>query len=78
VSTTVTVIAGCFIVTVATRGTGPALLGGRQLPRWFQSVVVLLAPALLAALVVTQTFAHGHTLHAGANAIGVVAGGLVP
>jgi Branched-chain amino acid transport protein (AzlD) len=37
----------------------------------------LLAPALLAALVVTQTFAHGHTLHAGANTIGVAAGGLV-
>jgi len=77
VSATVAVIAGCAIVTVATRGAGPAVLGGRELPGWFQSVVVLLAPALLAALVVTQTFAHGHTLHAGANTIGVAAGGLV-
>jgi hypothetical protein len=31
----------------------------------------------VAALVVTQTFALGHTLHAGANTIGVAAGGLV-
>jgi branched-subunit amino acid transport protein len=29
-------------------------LGGRELPAWFSGVVVLLAPALLAALVVTQ------------------------
>jgi branched chain amino acid efflux pump len=77
VSTTVAVIAGCAVVTVAIRGAGPAVLGGRDLPGWFQGVVVFLAPALLAALVVTQTFAHGHTLHAGANTVGVAAGGLV-
>jgi branched-subunit amino acid transport protein len=64
-------------VTVAIKGAGPAMLGGRELPDWFQSVVVLLAPALLAALVVTQALAHGHRLHAGANTIGVLAGGLV-
>ena len=72
-----TLIAGCAMVTVAIKAAGPAALGGRELPAWFQSVVVLLAPALLAALVVTQTLAHGDHLHIGANAFGVLAGGIV-
>jgi branched-subunit amino acid transport protein len=76
-SATVALIAGCTVVTVVTRGIGPAVLGGRELPEWFQSVVVLLAPALLAALIVTQALAHGHRIHVGANTVGVIAGGLV-
>jgi branched-subunit amino acid transport protein len=72
-----TLIAGCAMVTVAIKAAGPAALGGRDLPAWFQGVVVLLAPALLAALVVTQTLAHGDHLHIGANAFGVLAGGIV-
>jgi branched-subunit amino acid transport protein len=76
-STAVALIAGCTATTMLVRGIGPALLGGRELPEWFQSVVVLLAPALLAALIVTQTLAHGHHIHVGANAVGVLAGGLV-
>jgi branched-subunit amino acid transport protein len=44
------------VVTVLIRASGPVLLGGRQLPPPVQAVVALLAPALLAALVVTQTF----------------------
>jgi branched-subunit amino acid transport protein len=77
VSTATTLIGGCALVTVAIKAAGPAALGGRELPAWFQSVIVLLAPALLAALVVTQTLAHGDRLHVGANAVGVLAGGLV-
>lgn len=76
-STATTLIGGCALVTVAIKAAGPAALGGRELPAWFQSVIVLLAPALLAALVVTQTLAHGDRLHVGANAVGVLAGGLV-
>jgi branched-subunit amino acid transport protein len=71
------IIGGLAVVTVAIKAAGPVALGGRELPAWFQSVVVLLAPALLAALVVTQSVAHGHHLHVGANTAGVVAGGLV-
>jgi len=38
-------------VTIALKATGPVLLGGRELPPPVLRVVVLLAPALLAALV---------------------------
>ena len=38
-------------VTVALKAAGPVLLGGRELPPLVLGVVVLLAPALLAALV---------------------------
>lgn len=40
--------------TVAIKGVGPVVLGGRSLPRPLTAVLFLLAPALLAALVVTQ------------------------
>jgi branched-subunit amino acid transport protein len=40
--------------TVAAKAAGPVLLGGRELPRPVSAVLFLLAPALLAALVVTQ------------------------
>ena len=40
--------------TVALKGVGPVLLGGRELPDALTAVLFLLAPALLAALVVTQ------------------------
>jgi branched-subunit amino acid transport protein len=40
--------------TVALKAVGPVVLGGRALPQPVSAVLVLLAPALLAALVVTQ------------------------
>jgi branched-subunit amino acid transport protein len=40
--------------TVAIKALGPAVLGGRELPGPLTAVFFLLAPALLAALVVTQ------------------------
>jgi uncharacterized membrane protein len=40
--------------TIVIKSTGPALLGGRPLPARAMSVVELLAPALLAALIATQ------------------------
>jgi branched-subunit amino acid transport protein len=52
-------------------------LGGRELPTWFTSVVILLSPALLAALVATQAFAQGDHLALDADTAGVAAGGLV-
>ena len=42
--------------TAVIRAAGPVALGGRQLPQRAMSVIGLLAPALLAALVMTQTF----------------------
>ena len=43
--------------TIATKATGPLLLGGRRPPQRLLGVLNLLAPALLAALVVTQAVA---------------------
>jgi branched-subunit amino acid transport protein len=76
-STSVALIAGCAIVTYAIKGIGPLALGGRDLPLWFTSVVILLAPALFAALVVTQALADGERIAIGADTVGVAAGGLV-
>ena len=42
------------VATVAFKAAGPALLGGRTLPPRLAAVVELVAPAVLAALVVTQ------------------------
>jgi len=77
VTATAALITGCAIVTFVIKAAGPVALGGRELPAWFTSVIVLLAPALFAALVVTQSLAHGHHIHVGAQAAGVAAGGLV-
>ena len=76
-STSVALIGGCAIVTAAIKAAGPVALGGRDLPDWFTSIVILLAPALLAALVVTQAFADGRDLAVGAETAGVAAGGAV-
>ena len=76
-STSVALIAGSAIITFAIKAVGPIALGGRELPGWFTGVVVLLAPALLAALIVTQALADGDRLAVGPDTAGVVAGGLV-
>ena len=76
-STSVALIGGCALVTVAIKAVGPIALGGRELPDWFSSLVVLLAPALLAALVVTAALADGDRLAVGPDTAGVAAGGLV-
>lgn len=59
--------------TIALKGIGPLLLGGRELPLAVQGVVALLAPALLAALIVVQAFADGRALVVDARAAGLVA-----
>jgi branched-subunit amino acid transport protein len=43
------------LATFAIRAAGPVALGGRELPEPVLRVITLTAPALLAALVVTQT-----------------------
>jgi branched-subunit amino acid transport protein len=69
-------IAGCCAVTAAIKAVGPIALGGRELPTWFTSVVILLSPALLAALVATQAFAEADRIALDADTAGVAAGGL--
>ena len=74
-STIGVVIAGCALTTAAIKASGPVALGGRDLPIWASSVIALLAPALLAALVVTSAFADGRHLAVGADTVGVICGG---
>jgi len=57
--------------TIVIKAAGPVLLGGRPLPRRIRSVVALLAPALLAALVATTTVGSGQALVADARLIGL-------
>ena len=76
-STSVALIAGCALVTAAIKAAGPVALGGRELPERFTGVIVLFAPALLAALIVTNALADGQRLAIGTDTAGVVAGGLV-
>jgi branched-subunit amino acid transport protein len=71
------VIAGCATVTFAIKAAGPVTLGGRDLPPRFSGVIALMAPALLAAFVVTQALADGERLHVGADTAGVAAAGVV-
>jgi uncharacterized membrane protein len=57
--------------TVAIKGAGPVLLGGRPLPRRAARVIALLAPAVLAALVAINTFGEGRSLVLDERALGV-------
>ena len=75
-ATTWGLIGGCALITALIKGTGPVALGGRQLPPWFASIVELMAPALFAALVVTQVLANGRELSVGADTAGVALAGV--
>jgi branched-subunit amino acid transport protein len=61
---------------IAIKATGPLVMGGRTMPRRLTGVVGLLAPALLAALVATTTFATGQALVLDARIAGVVVAAL--
>ena len=75
-TTTWGLIAGCALITAVIKGAGPVALGGRELPSWFSSIVELMAPALFAALVVTQVLANGRDLAVGADTAGVALAGV--
>ena len=62
--------------TVFLKATGPVLLGGRDLPPRVNALVVLLAPAVLAALVVTQVVGGDRELVFDARLVGLGAAGV--
>jgi uncharacterized membrane protein len=64
-------IASLALATAALKLAGPLLLGGRSLPGSAMAVIELFASALLAALVVVETFAKGQSLTLDARALGV-------
>ncbi len=64
------------VATVAFKATGPVLLGRRQLPTWLAGPVGVLAPAVLAALVVTQAVGGHRELVADARLVGLGTGAI--
>jgi branched-subunit amino acid transport protein len=70
------VIAAVGAVTIAFKASGPVLLGARSLPPRVAAVVDVLAPAMLAALVVTQTVGGDRELVVDERLLGVAAGGV--
>lgn len=63
-------IAALALATAALKLAGPLALGGRSLPLRALSIVELLASALLAALVVVETFGSGRSLTVDARVLG--------
>jgi hypothetical protein len=66
-------VAAVGVATVALKGAGPLAFAGRPLPRALAAVMPLLAPCLLAALVVGQTVADGRAIVVDARLAGVAA-----
>jgi branched-subunit amino acid transport protein len=63
------------VATIAIKGAGPLLLGGKPLPPRLGRVIGLLAPALLAALVAISTFGGERALVLDERSLGVAAAG---
>jgi len=61
------------LATVGLKAVGPVVLGGRQLPPTLSAVLFLLAPALLAALVVTQAVGGERTIVLDERLLGIAA-----
>ena len=69
-------VAWLVVTTALIRASGPVALGGRRLPERAVAVIALLAPAILAALVITETFGgEGSKLTVDERALGVAAAG---
>ncbi len=65
------VVAVVGIATIAFKAAGPVVIGRRELPPRIQSLVELLAPVMLIALVVTQTFGGDQEIEVDARVVGV-------
>lgn len=64
-------IVAVALASATIKAVGPALVGSRRLPPKVNAVIALLASALLAALVVTQTFGEDGHLVLDERALGV-------
>jgi branched chain amino acid efflux pump len=65
------VVAIVGVATIASKAAGPVLVGRRELPPRLQACVELLAPVMLTALVVTQTFGGDEEIEVDARVAGV-------
>jgi branched-subunit amino acid transport protein len=69
-------VAGLCVATAVIKAFGPLVFGGRDLPGLLARAIPLLAPALLAALVVTETVGGtGRSLVIDARLSGLVVAG---
>jgi uncharacterized membrane protein len=64
-------IVAVALASAVIKAAGPVLVGGRELPPRAAGVIALLAPALLSALVITETFGEDQHLVLDERAIGV-------
>ncbi len=71
----VTIVA-VAIANAAIKAVGPVLVGGRDLPPRIVSVIALLAPALLTALVIIETFSEDRHYILDEKAVGVAVAGV--
>ena len=69
----VALVAALAAATWMLRAAGPALVGSRELPARLARVIALVAPALLAGLIVWQAFAHGERVVVDARSAGLAA-----
>lgn len=69
-------IAVLAIGTIALKSTGPLLAGGKSPPSAITRVIALLTPAIISALVISDTFTNGNSLLLDARAAGVAAGAI--
>lgn len=69
-------IGGLVVATVAIKAAGPLIVGARELPAGANAVISLLAPALLTALILTDTFAREQDLTVDARAAGLACAGV--
>jgi branched-subunit amino acid transport protein len=60
--------------TVVLKSVGPVGVANKELPLRVAQLLSMVAPAILAALVVAETFAHGRSLVVDARLAGVAAG----
>jgi branched-subunit amino acid transport protein len=67
------VVAVVGVATMLFKAAGPVFIGRRRLPARIESVVALLAPVMLTALVSVQTFASGEAIVLDARVPGVAA-----
>lgn len=69
-----TAVLAVGVGTILLKAVGPVAVSGRRLPARVGDLLDVVAPAILAALVVTETFAHGRALVLDARLAGVAAG----
>lgn len=72
-SATWVVVIAVGACTIAIKALGPLLLGGKPFPSRVTSIVALLAPALLAALVAVNTLGGDRAIEVDARVPGVLA-----